>query len=197
MKICVYGASSKTIDKKYVLAVEALGELLAKRGHSLVFGGGATGCMGAAARGVKRGGGKEILGIAPGFFNVDGILSPDCTDFIYTNDMRERKGLFEEKSDAFIITPGGIGTYDEFFEILTQKQLGQLKKPIAIYNIDGFFAPLLALLNQCVEGDFMNSASMQLFKVFSSAEEMFSYLENYVHVDTDLTVFKDVNRNIK
>ena len=57
--------------------------------------------------------------------------------------------------------------------------------------------PLLALLNQCVEGDFMNSASMQLFKVFSSAEEMFSYLENYVHVDTDLTVFKDVNRNIK
>ncbi len=197
MKICVYGASSKTISEKIVKKVEDLGELIAKRGHSLVFGGGMTGCMGAVARGALKGGAKEILGIAPRFFDVDGILFPNCTDFIYTTDMRERKSKFEEVSDAFIITPGGVGTYDEFFEILTQKQLGQLAKPIAVYDFDGNFEPLFNLLNSCVEGNFMTKASLSLFKVFSCPVEMMEYLENYTHVDRELTDYKNVNTDIK
>ncbi|MBO5927364.1 MAG: TIGR00730 family Rossman fold protein [Clostridia bacterium] len=196
MKICVYGASSKTIDDKIVEKVEELGELIAKRNHTLVFGGGMTGCMGAAARGAERAKAKAILGIAPKFFNVDGILFPNCTDFIYTKDMRERKAKLEEHSDAFIITPGGVGTYDEFFEILTLKQLGKLKKPIALYDIYGYFSPLLKLLEACVQNNFMNQASMSLFKVFTNPVEMFEYLENYEHQEGDLTDYKDVNTDI-
>ena len=91
MKICVYGASSKTIDKVYTDVAEKIGELIGEKGHTLVFGGGASGVMGATALGAKKSNAKEILGIAPRFFDVDGLLSPYCTDFIYTEDMHERK----------------------------------------------------------------------------------------------------------
>ena len=113
MNICVYGASSSTIAKSYINPTEELGEKMAKRGHNLVYGAGALGLMGAAARGVLRGGGK-IIGVAPAFFKVDGVLFDDCDEMIYTDTMRERKGIMEEKSDAFIMTPGGLGTYDEY-----------------------------------------------------------------------------------
>ena len=114
MKFCVYGASSDAIDSSYIEAGEKLGEGLALRGHGVVFGGGAAGMMGAVARGVYSGGG-ELIGVAPTFFNVDGVLYEHCTDFVYTETMCERKQIMEEYSDGFIVTPGGIGTYDEFF----------------------------------------------------------------------------------
>ena len=90
MNICVYGASSSTIDKIYIQEVERLGEVIAERGHGVVVGGGASGCMGAAARGARRRGGA-VLGVAPTFFNVDVVLFPDSTEFISTETMRERK----------------------------------------------------------------------------------------------------------
>ena len=104
----------------------------------LVFGGGAQGMMGAAARGVRDGGGS-IIGVAPDFFDVDGVLFPDCTEFIYTKTMRERKQILEDSSDAFIITPGGFGTLDEFFEILTLKQLERHNKAIVVLNVAGYY----------------------------------------------------------
>jgi uncharacterized protein (TIGR00730 family) len=114
---------------------QELGRVLAQKGYTLVFGGGAQGLMGAAARGFKEMNGR-IIGIAPTFFmNVDGVLYDQCSQFIYTETMRERKQLMEEHSDAFLVTPGGIGTFEEFFEILTLKQLGRHTKPILIYNI--------------------------------------------------------------
>ena len=94
MNICVYGASSDLIDKEFINQGEILGEKMADRGHSLVFGGGAHGLMGAVARGVSRGNGN-IIGIAPSFFNVDGVLYDKCSDFIYTETMRERKQTME------------------------------------------------------------------------------------------------------
>ena len=118
MNICIYGASSNEIDNIYIKYTEHLGQVMGKRGHNLVFGGGAKGLMGAAARGVVKGGGN-VIGIAPSFFNVDGVLFEECSEFIYTDTMRERKLAMEEKSDAFIATPGGIGTFDELFEIKT------------------------------------------------------------------------------
>ena len=119
MNICVYGASSGEIDKSYILAGEELGRRMAARGHGLVFGGGARGLMGAVARGMQAGGG-EICGVAPSFFHVDGILFPDCSRMIYTETMRERKQIMEDMSDAFIAAPGGIGTFEEFFELYGQ-----------------------------------------------------------------------------
>ena len=157
MNICVYGASSNAIDKKYIKACEKLGAEMARRSVGLVFGGGAAGAMGACARGEKSLNGK-ITGVAPSFFNVDGVLFEGCTDFI---------------------TPGGIGTYEEFFEILTLKQLGRHNKPIAVFNVDGFYDGLIKFLNKGVDECFMNPASMGLFGVFEDCSELLSYFENY------------------
>ena len=103
MNICLYGASSDEIAPIYLQETEKLGEKMAAHGHSMIFGGGAAGLMGAAARGMTKGNGR-IIGVAPTFFNVDGVLYAHCTDFIYTETMRERKAEMEERADAFIIT---------------------------------------------------------------------------------------------
>ena len=137
MNICIYGASSEELKKIYYEKTEELGRLMAKRGHGLVFGGGETGLMGAAARGVSHEKGY-ILGISPKFFDQPGVLYQHCTEFIFTETMRERKHLLESRSDATIVVPGGIGTYEEFFEILTLKSLGRIDRPIVLYNIEGY-----------------------------------------------------------
>mgnify|MGYP003291125501 CR=1 FL=1 len=136
MRICVFGAASPTIDPEYMEKVEALGKEMATRGHSLVFGGGGHGLMGAAAKGVKSGGGY-ILGVIPEFFGEEDveIVYPHCDKLIEPETMRQRKQIMEERAEAFIVTPGGIGTYEEFFEIYTLKQLGRHQKPIILYNV--------------------------------------------------------------
>ncbi|MBQ8716466.1 MAG: TIGR00730 family Rossman fold protein [Clostridia bacterium] len=196
MNICVYGASSRAIDKKYTDAAHALGRALALRGHGLVFGGGNSGVMGATARGADTVEGNYILGIAPTFFNVDGVLYEGCSEFISPENMRVRKRLLEEHADAFVIAPGGIGTYDEFFEILTLKQLGRHNKPIAILDVDGYYEPLLALLRHTVAGEFMNETTMQLFAVFTDVEELLDYLENYDEPMHELSFFKKIGDSI-
>lgn len=191
MKICVYGASSSTIDKSFIDAGEALGRAIAERGHAVVYGGGAEGMMGAAARGAKEKNG-EIVGIAPSFFKVDGSLFDGCTEFIYTDNMRQRKELLETRSDAFIVTPGGAGTYDEFFEIFTLRQLSRHTKAIAILNINGYFNPLIELLDNAIEKNFMTESNRQLYFVSESIEETLNYLETYVPVEMALNEFKDI-----
>lgn len=178
MRICIYGASSNKIDESFIQQTEILGEKLAANGHSLVFGGGTNGLMGAAARGFYKTHGK-IVGIAPSFFNVDGALFDKCDEFIYPNTMRERKALLEEMSDAFIVTPGGIGTFDEFFEILTLKQLGRHAKPIAIFNINGYFDDLLSALDTAIKLQFMDNSVKELCPAFENPDELINYLENY------------------
>lgn len=178
MKICVYGSSSDLIDREYIERTEELGRKMAMRKIGLVFGGGACGLMGAAARGVYSGGG-EIIGVAPTFFQVDGVLFKKCSEFIYTETMRERKQIMEDKSDAFIMTPGGIGTYEEFFEMFTLKQLGRHNKPIAIFNIKGYYDEMLTMLEKTVKGNFMREESLNLYKAFTDIDEMLDYIENY------------------
>ena len=179
MNICVYGASSNTIDKKYIDKIELLGETLAKRGHGLVFGGGKNGAMGASARGALRGGAKKVLGIAPKFFDVDGVLFENCTELVYTDTMRERKKLLEDYSDAFIIAPGGIGTFDEFFEILTLKQLGRHNKPMVLLNLFGYYDPLIKLMENAEKENCLNKATLDLYFVTDDLEKAFDYIENY------------------
>ena len=129
MKICIFGASSATIDQTYITEVERLAETMARRGHSLVFGAGATGAMGAAARGTKRGGGF-IQGVIPEFFREEGVerIYPECDLLTFTDSMAQRKTMMEDLADAFIIAPGGIGTLEEFFEVITLKQLGRAQQ---------------------------------------------------------------------
>lgn len=196
MRICVYGASSNAIDPRYLAAGEALGRRLAQRGHSLVFGGGAAGMMGAAARGVTAGGGR-ILGVAPTFFNVDGVLYDKCTDFIYTETMRERKQCMEDNADAFIMTPGGIGTFEEFFEILTLKQLGRHRKPIAVLNTLGYYNAIRDMLNTAVEQNFMRPASLELFGIFDDENRLVQYLEEYQPESGSVADYKSIQEESK
>ena len=189
MKLCLYGASSNLIDKKYMEATEKLGEEMAKRGHTLVFGGGANGLMGAAARGATKAGG-EIIGISPKFFDVDGVLYDKCTEFIYTETMQERKHLLVTKSDGFIVMPGGPGTFDELFETLSLRQLGIHNKPIAVFNIDGYFDPLGQMLKNAFNGKFMTEEILELCPLFDSETELLKYLEENADGTGDFSVLK-------
>ncbi len=177
MNICLFGASSTDIEEKYITATEQLGEQFAQAGHTLVYGGGGAGLMGAAARGVKRFGG-EVIGIVPSFFKVDGVLFSDCDEMVYTDTMRERKQLMEERADAFVVTPGGIGTFEEFFEIYTLKQLGRLHKPIVLYNIAGYYDDMLALLHSMVDKRFMRAWNLQLFSIATTPDEVLAQLKD-------------------
>ena len=170
MKICIYGASGHDLDPTYFAAAEELGRLMARDGHTLVFGGGAAGLMGACARGVSSMNG-ELIGVAPRFFDEPGILYKGCSRFVYTDTMRERKAAMEEMSDAFIVLPGGIGTLEEFLETLTLKQLGRLDKNIALLNTLGYYDDLLRLLERAAEGRFMSRSCLKLFALCATPEE--------------------------
>lgn len=191
MNICVYGASSAKIEKIYIETAFNLGKVIAKKGHRVVYGGGAQGVMGAVARGAYEEKG-EIIGIAPSFFKVDGSLFDKCTQFIYPDTMRERKKLLEDMSDAFIIAPGGIGTYDEFFEILTLKQLSRHNKPIAIFNVNHYYDDIIHMLENTAKNHFMTEKSLSLFKVFDEAEKIVEYIENYDEAPLKIGELKNI-----
>ena len=191
MKICVYGAASSLIDNSYIEAGKELGRKMVERGHGLVFGGGSHGMMGAVVDGVAEKSGYS-LGIIPKFFEEAGseISANNCTDYIYTETMRERKRELEENSNAFIVTPGGIGTLDEFFEILTLKQLGRHNKPIVIYNINRFFDEVDAMMDKSIEKQFITNDCKELYSIFDHIDDMLHYLENYDEKDVDLSKVK-------
>ncbi len=177
MNICVYGASSNNIDQKFKDDVYSLGRYIASNGHTLVYGGGTNGLMGAVMQGVASLNGKSI-GVAPKFFDHDDILCKNCTEFIFTDTMRERKKIMEDCSNAFIMVPGGIGTYEEFFEILTLRQLGQHSKPIGILNTLGYYDDLLNLLETTSQKGFMRDDISSCYVVSDSPEELINMLEN-------------------
>ena len=176
MDLCVFGAASDEVPQVYITQTEHLGERMAARGHGLVFGGGSTGMMGAAARGLSRGGGR-ITGVAPRFFDRPGVLSPLCTELIFTDTMDERKGIMEARADGFIIAPGGTGTLDEFFEVLTLRTLGQTDKPVALYNVAGFYDGLLAFLRGMESERFIQPTLWRHLAVFDDADELLSFME--------------------
>lgn len=180
MKICVFGAASAHIDDIYIKTVENLGEEMARRGHSLVFGAGATGLMGAAARGVKKGGGF-IHGVIPHFFREEGVelIYEECDKITYTQNMAERKKTMEDEADAFIITPGGVGTFEEFFEVLTLKQLGRHDKPIAVLNIENYYDGLEKFMKTVTERKFITFKCWEMYSYFNTVDEALNYLENY------------------
>ncbi len=171
MNVCVYGAASQKIHTDYTEAAQQLGRLMGEAGMSLVFGGGATGMMGACARGMEQAGGR-IIGVAPHFFDREGVLFPRCTEMIFTDTMRQRKEKMELLSEAFIMTPGGIGTLEEFFEILTLKQLGRMNKPIAVLNTRGCYDSLRVLLEHSVEQGFLEKDGLELFQMYSCPQEL-------------------------
>ena len=175
MRICLYGSGSPDIDEIYTDEAYRLGCEIALRGHSLVFGGGDTGMMGACAKGVHDNNGKS-LGIAPPWIGNFEPLCEECNEFMYVDSMDERKNKFVENSDAFIISPGGIGTLDEFFEIITLKKLKQHDKEIIVFNISGFFDTMLKMIDEMSEKGFLYKQE-HIFKVAYNIDEIFEILE--------------------
>ena len=177
MKVCVFGASSDNIKPVYMTETEKLGELLGREGYSMVFGGGKHGLMGAAARGVTKGGGY-IISISPFIFNEDDILYERFDELYLTKDLIERKQLMLDLSDSFVAVPGGIGTFDELFEVYAQSQLGYYRKPLILFNINGYYDKLWEFINQAHEKGFVSSFGLGLCHVANTAEEVVEILNS-------------------
>lgn len=179
MKVCIFGAASDKIDSVYIERVEALSKRLGERGHSLVFGAGANGVMGAAARGFYAAG-AHITGIIPSFFKDEDIeaIYDSCDEIIYTETMNQRKNKMEDMADLFIIAPGGIGTFEELFEVLTLKQLGRHKKPIVFYNINGYYDDLMRFMERATDEGFIRHNCAALYICSQNDDEVIDYVEN-------------------
>ncbi|MDD7388788.1 MAG: TIGR00730 family Rossman fold protein [Lachnospiraceae bacterium] len=181
MNICIYGASSDRIDESYKNAARELGKSLGEASFGMVFGGGATGLMGAAARGLRSVGKDRILiGVAPRFFDEPGVIYEGCSEIIWTETMRERKQKMEDLSDGFVVLPGGIGTFEEFFEILTLRELNRHNKPIILYNFNGYYDRIRELLQHAAAEKFMTEEQTYLCSFADSAEEILQKLKEEI-----------------
>ncbi len=193
MNITVYAASGDMPAEIFHSAAEELGKLLAERGHTLIYGGGNGGLMGDCARGALESGGK-VIGIAPAFFIEYGVTLKSCTEFIATETMSERKALLESMADAFIVLPGGTGTMDEFFETLTNKQLGLHGKPIAVLNTDGYYSHILSFLNEAIGKKFVAARCAELYSFCESPSEAVSYAESTPVLKGNLSKLHDYGK---
>lgn len=167
--VCVYGGASDKLADIYKEQVFRLGNIIAENGFSLVYGGGSCGCMGAVARGVHSAGGS-VFGVIPTFMQqFESLYQCDKTQFVDT--MSLRKNIMEEYADAFVITPGGVGTMDEFFQIVTLKYLGQLHQPIIILNVGGFFDSMLAFIDDLVKENAVVDTIGSFYEVVSDVND--------------------------
>jgi uncharacterized protein (TIGR00730 family) len=180
--ICVYCSSSNSIADTYPPVADALGRALARRGHTLVYGGGAVGLMGVLAHAAHEEGG-EVVGVIPSKLQDREGIAYDADELIVTDTMRERKGLMYDRADAFVALPGGYGTLEEFMEVLTLKQLGYHDCPIVILNVDGFFDTLLAFFEELREGQFAREAITDLVHVATSPEAALDRIEQLETTD--------------
>ncbi|SMD34100.1 hypothetical protein SAMN04488029_1838 [Reichenbachiella faecimaris] len=176
--ICVYCGSSLGKDVIYAEAAIDLGKALADREIRLVYGGARIGIMGAVAQACLSNGGS-VTGIIPEFLDQVEITNTDVTELIQTKNMHERKTAMVENSDGFIALPGGFGTLEELAEILTWAQLGLVKKPIGILNINGFYDQLLALFNHMHQEGFVKFSNLNLFVTDSTVQGLLQKMEDF------------------
>ncbi|MGH8121159.1 MAG: TIGR00730 family Rossman fold protein [Rudaea sp.] len=170
MRICVYAASSQHCAGAYLDAARALGSLLAREGCCVVYGGGATGLMGALADGALAEGG-EVIGVIPRFMTEVEWQHPGIANLQVVEDMRERKHRLLTGSDAVIALPGGCGTLEELFEAITLKRLGIYFSPIILLNILDFYTPLQAFMQQVIGQHFMNPEHAQMWSLVERVED--------------------------
>ena len=173
--VCVYSASSTKIADYYFRAARELGELLAHHGIRLVNGAGKLGLMSACADACLEAGG-QVTGVIPHFMVEQGWQHPGLTELIETEDMHTRKQTMARLSDGVIALPGGCGTLEELLEIITWKQLGLYLNPIVVLNTEGFYNPLLKMLEHAAEEHFMRPAHLGIWKVASSPAEALDLL---------------------
>jgi len=177
-RICIYGGSSDLIDPVFTEAAAELGRAIAQAGTSVVFGGGKTGMMGAIAD-AMRAQGAEVIGIIPRIFDTPELGHQGLTRMIVVEDMHTRKAQMAAMADAFIALPGGFGTYEELFEILTWSQIGLHAKPIGVLNVGGYYDPLLALVEHSRRHGFVYDEHKALLLSADNAPELLRKLAAY------------------
>jgi hypothetical protein len=192
MHITVFSSSSDAVDGAFFSVAAELGQTLARRGDTLVYGGATVGLMGAAARSTYEHGGK-VIGVIPRYMAEKGIDFNDC-ELHLTRDLRERKAKMEQLADAFVVLPGGFGTLEELLEILTLKQLQQHQKAIVILNANGFFDPLKALFEHVFQQRFAKETTRALYHFAPTVEDAFAYLDAYVPVEVPTKWFSGAKR---
>jgi cytokinin riboside 5'-monophosphate phosphoribohydrolase len=176
--VCVFCSSSESVDDVYKATATDLGRRLGRLGLNLIYGGASIGLMGAVARGVHEAGGR-VTGVLPEFFKVKEIEYGEADELIVTRDMRERKAVMDQKSDAFITLPGGIGTMEEAMEIISMKQLKLTRKPLVFVNTCHFYEGLLANLREMVDLKFAKQETLELFAVEPDPETALQYIQDY------------------
>lgn len=174
--VCVYCASSTRIAPAYVDLATEVGAELARRGHSLVSGGGDLSCMGAVAR-AARAGGAHTTGVIPAALLELEVGDQDADDLLVVDDMRTRKGLMDARSDGFLALPGGLGTLEELLEVWTARFLGMHSKPVVVLDLDGLYAPLRAQVDLMVDRGFVRRESADALQWARSVGEAFDLLE--------------------
>jgi uncharacterized protein (TIGR00730 family) len=182
LSIGVYCSSSSKIDDSYINVAVQVGELIAAGRLKLVYGGGNIGLMGTLARSVKENGG-QVTGVNLELFVEKGLCYRDADEIIICKTMSERKQIMEDRSDAFIVLPGGFGTLEEFSEVLTLKQLHFHNKPIVLLNINGFYSNLLAWMDNSFRESFIKDKYRSLYHAAENPEEAFSYIRDYTPVE--------------
>lgn len=174
--ICVYCSSSESIDARYLALADQVGARLAARGHSLVSGGGRVSMMGRVAA-AARAGGAHTLGVIPAALTGYEVADTDADELVVTSGMRERKAVMEDRSDAFLALPGGIGTLEELFEVWTSRSLGLHDKRVVVLDPDGAFSLLFELLDRMTATGFVRPAARAALTLTRSLEDAFAALE--------------------
>ena len=173
--VCVYCGARDGAKKSYKAAAEAMGNAIAREGWRLVYGAGDVGLMGAVARAAQEAG-ADVFGVIPEHLMRREVGKTDLSRFVVTETMHERKKVMFTNSDAIVVLPGGAGSLDEFFEVLTWRQLGLHDKPVLILNIDGYWDPLVTLLDHVIAQGFADPGLRGLYEVVGDVDALFARL---------------------
>lgn len=174
--VCVYCASSSRIDGAYVELAAQVGAALARRGHSLVSGGGSVSMMGAVARAARDGGARTVGVIPRSLLDLE-VGDEQADELVVVDDMRERKGVMEARADAFLALPGGLGTLEELFEIWVGRSLGLHAKPVVVLDVDGLYAPLRTLVEHLADRGFVRAPALAAVQWASGVEQALDLVE--------------------
>ncbi len=173
--LCVYCGSRPGRDVLHTEAAQTVGRWIGERGGQLIYGGGRTGLMGAVAEATRAAGGR-VVGIIPKALVDKEVANARCDELHVVDNMHQRKAMMGERADAFLALPGGIGTFEELFEVWTWRQLGYHDKPIGILNMAGYYDPLLVLIDQSIEAGFMGQWQRGLVRVDDDAQALLQWL---------------------
>ena len=176
--VTVYCSSGRHVAPVFFEAARELGTAIAQNGWRLVYGGNCIGCMGFLADAAREAGGR-VTGITPQLLVDEGIADEKCDELVVTAGMRERKALLEERGDAFVALPGGLGTFEELFEILVGRVLGYHAKPIVVLNVADYYRPLLAMIEHGIEQQFIRPKVREAYYVARTVVEAVQYLRGH------------------